>query len=1374
MNLLSNNITNNSNTLNDSSPIISNTMASNITDSNPPDTSSFTFSPLNIGSLNCRGLAKTADTSVRNYFIRYLKHRPLDLLALQETHASTTSLQELFHSQFQASSSLWSSHCGLISFNPSIIFSNSFISPCKRFISTTVSHSSDTFDPLTVTTVYFPAVRAERYSFLSNILVMHPDIFLPSPERTIILGDFNYSYSRSFSSRPIRQAPTTWLQYIDNNFFDGITPPDSLAASTFHRGSSQSCIDYVMVSSDLYLSVCLDKCRTLYIQPAWSDHCLLTCHLRLSVPNSGSSVSSVGKGIWRANPRLALNSEFQDRLKTALTKCVASLDFTLANTTKWETLKHVTAKCCRSFSRREAFNLSRAEDLLHKKRSGLTKKLLLDPTLLPVLSPQLTIVEHQLSSLQQYHVENLALRSGIRWRELGEISAGYLKRTVATRTAKKLIPPLIHHSTLSPCTSKEEMLDTTAEFYGNLYSPDDIDQSSIDHLLESLPESLRLSSETADKVIAPIDYDDLLDAFSRSPKKSSPGKDGLPYEIVRLIIEHPACRTIALAVYNDALSYAHIPETWLQSCVSLLPKKPPYDTLKNFRPISLINTDAKVFTRILSSRMISTATTLITPYQTGFLRGRFIADNGLLMKLIMEHAKSSKSVAIGLLLDQEKAYDRVHPAYLRAVLLRFGYPLKLVDCIDHLFFGNNLQINVNGFLTSSIAQRRGLKQGDPLSPILFNLAFEPLLRLIQQDQQIHGFSLPSSPESSLSLPAPTPVKLMAYADDIVVFLNSPTELSALQRCLSIYSSASNALVNFHKTEAISLSGSTGIYNSRWRSALSSYNITTWHDCQSPKPVIYLGFPLFTSIAQRDSFLDTILDTITKACQIHQQRSLSVRGRATIVNTLILSKLWHVLRVVSTPVSFLNSIQSIVMKFINTRIFPSISFSTACLPRNRGGLSLIHPTLQQSALQLRWIFPLLSSSTSDILDNKRLTKSIVLPRLIHFLYYQVAQMSLNPSWYRTPPLDLDHRFYFLFPQRRPYTTKNTMGSLFLLFKAIDLLPKSYSQVIASTATCLELPFVSLLDPSQPAPDVLPRSLLRLPGFIAYTLHINASNCTRPRVRGEFALCRNLAYNMLRKVSQNEVKLSTFFVRTFIPPHYAALGTHAFTPVSDHSVIDLSPFLMALHFKRKPGMGRSTLLNTKKFRSICSSPNTRKAILPPPFSPRLSPPWSDFWDLPLSHSCRNIWYRFLQKKLPHKSLLHRLIPDFFPAPNCPLCIYNVDSFEHFIFTCPLKLPVWQFVWHKYVNSSTPLVSPSVLYYSLFTLSNFSRDSGSEQMEAIAATLESIWILHWGAVFNDTPFTVDSAISLVSKKILKSRHESLVSAGIPHVPLPFITAD
>ncbi|KAG0732987.1 hypothetical protein G6F23_013780 [Rhizopus arrhizus] len=81
---------------------------------NPPDISQQTNSiNFRIATLNCRSLAKTADVSVRNHFIRYLRTRPLDLLALQETHASTISLQETFHLQFQATDSLWSPHCGL-------------------------------------------------------------------------------------------------------------------------------------------------------------------------------------------------------------------------------------------------------------------------------------------------------------------------------------------------------------------------------------------------------------------------------------------------------------------------------------------------------------------------------------------------------------------------------------------------------------------------------------------------------------------------------------------------------------------------------------------------------------------------------------------------------------------------------------------------------------------------------------------------------------------------------------------------------------------------------------------------------------------------------------------------------------------------------------------------------------------------------------------------------------------------------------------------------------------------------------------------------------------------------------------------------------
>lgn len=260
--------------------------------------------------MNCRCLTKTASSSTRQQFIYYLRTRFLNLLALQETHAATTDIQDMFHTQFQASSNLWSKYCGLVSFSSELIFSNSFTSPCERLISTTVSRTSNLFDPITVTVVYFPASRTARFLFLSNIPQLYSSIFFTSPSRTVFLGDFNYN-NCSFSStgRP-RQAPASWLTYTDNSFTDGITSPGTCSSFTFQRAASQSCIDFVLASHDLIISVQYDKCNTTYINPGWYDHFLLTSHLLLQAPLSSeqhSSATAVGKGLWRAHPKLANN-----------------------------------------------------------------------------------------------------------------------------------------------------------------------------------------------------------------------------------------------------------------------------------------------------------------------------------------------------------------------------------------------------------------------------------------------------------------------------------------------------------------------------------------------------------------------------------------------------------------------------------------------------------------------------------------------------------------------------------------------------------------------------------------------------------------------------------------------------------------------------------------------------------------------------------------------------------------------------------------------------------------------------------------------------------------------------------------------------------
>ncbi|EIE78597.1 hypothetical protein RO3G_03301 [Rhizopus delemar RA 99-880] len=131
--------------------------------------------------------------------------------------------------------------------------------------------------------------------------------------------------------------------------------------------------------------------------------------------------------------------------------------------------------------------------------------------------------------------------------------------------------------------------------------------------------------------------------------------------------------------------------------------------------------------------------TVINRYKTGFFGDRFIAENGMIFSILMEQAHVQKRPEIGLLLDQEKAYDRVHPMYFRQIMLAFSFTPYLVHSFGNLFFGNAVRININGYFTNRVNQRRSLRQGDPLLPILFNIALEPFLRHILQDSSFQGF-----------------------------------------------------------------------------------------------------------------------------------------------------------------------------------------------------------------------------------------------------------------------------------------------------------------------------------------------------------------------------------------------------------------------------------------------------------------------------------------------------------------------------------------------------------------------------------------------------------------------------------------------------------
>lgn len=142
-----------------------------------------------------------------------------------------------------------------------------------------------------------------------------------------------------------------------------------------------------------------------------------------------------------------------------------------------------------------------------------------------------------------------------------------------SRDGKRQIPELLDPSTGDRFTDIDNKKRIAHEFYSTLYSPTEPDQDAIDTLLNSIPASLHITDSEASMLQSEITIEDILKESQRSPRKSSPGSDGIPYEILNLIFRSPLVQPLILTIFNSALNDGVFPDSWNQSVMALLPKK---------------------------------------------------------------------------------------------------------------------------------------------------------------------------------------------------------------------------------------------------------------------------------------------------------------------------------------------------------------------------------------------------------------------------------------------------------------------------------------------------------------------------------------------------------------------------------------------------------------------------------------------------------------------------------------------------------------------------------------------------------------------------------------------------------------------------------
>ena len=213
--------------------------------------------------------------------------------------------------------------------------------------------------------------------------------------------------------------------------------------------------------------------------------------------------------------------------------------------------------------------------------------------------------------------------------------------------------------------------------------------------------------------------------------------------------------------------------------------------LENLRPISLLNVDYKIVTKAIAKRLKKLLPSIINPDQTGYVKGRYIGENVRLIQDIIEHTNLTGKKGIALFLDFKKAFDSIEWPYLKAAINFFNFGPDILNWISIFYNDVSSCVLNNGHASSFFPLQRGVRQGCPLSGVLFVLGIELFGRALKNNKSIKGI-LVNNHE----------IKVTQYADDTTVFVRDRDSVVQLLDLLQNFSLLSGLEINTAKTEAM--------------------------------------------------------------------------------------------------------------------------------------------------------------------------------------------------------------------------------------------------------------------------------------------------------------------------------------------------------------------------------------------------------------------------------------------------------------------------------------------------------------------------------------------------------------------------------------------
>ena len=712
-------------------------------------------------------------------------------------------------------------------------------------------------------------------------------------DHVILGGDFNfvmdakndcYGYARENNVNARKKFTTVcnkhdlvdiWRHHNpDQHQFTWFTPTPSKGAR----------LDMFFVSNHLS-SLCSD----LQIIPGYrTDHNMITMCLEVGELQRGP-------GLWKFNESLLNDEEYAEVVNQCVNRTVMEYavpvyahDFLLDPSN----YKYIQFKINEDLFYETLLMLIRGETVRYSKskakRIKAEEKILISQideayvAFSHVKSDEnaqrLQTCKNKLEDIRKPRINGLIVRSRTRWHEKGEKSSKYFLGLEKSNAMRKTVTFLKdgRQNVTRTDSILQKFTENLSEKYNKRYTLPPLAENIISDNVYA-----KLSIDERSRLEQPLSFEEITEALRKMKKGKSPGSNGYTacfFKYFWNLLGPFLYRAFLYCSRQGRMLLSH-----REGVVTMIPKAgKPSNSVKGWRPITLLNIDFKVISTAISARLQCVMEKLIDPCQTAYIKGRYIGENTRLVFDIINRLVTSNESGLIMSADFEAAFDSVSWDFVSKALKHYNfgpYFRKLIDTL-YLNVDNFSRIMLNGYLGEKIHLHCGVRQGDPASGNLFNLAVNILAQQIKHSQLITGIKLAENNE----------VRLSQYADDTVLFLkNSSDCLNGALQELKTFSEVSGLRLNIDKTSCLQIG--------RPNQQLCQNN----HSVKFVTHMKILGISFTNnndSITKRN--IEPKLVQIEKEIAQWRRRNITPMGRITVIKSLLLSKLVHLFSALPNP------------------------------------------------------------------------------------------------------------------------------------------------------------------------------------------------------------------------------------------------------------------------------------------------------------------------------------------------------------------------------------------------------------------------------------------------------------------------------------------